>query len=142
MKTYSPKQSEVKRNWFLVDLKGKTLGSVATKMADILRGKNKPIYSPHIDCGDYIVAINASEIHMSGAKWDQKTYYTHSKYPGGLKEATAKEVKAKRPATIVEDAVTGMIPRNKLRKDIMSKLKVYAGSEHKQTAQNPQPLEL
>lgn len=142
MKTFSPKHSEVERNWYVVDMKGKTVGKVATKIADILRGKNKPIYAPHVDCGDFIIAINVAEIHLTGSKWDKKTYARHSRYPGGFKETTAAEVRQKKPERILEAAVAGMIPRNKLKKDILSKLKIYAGSEHKHEAQSPKPLEL
>jgi large subunit ribosomal protein L13 len=142
MKTYSPKQSEIQRQWFLVDAKDKTLGKIATKIADILRGKNKPIYSPHLDCGDFVVIINAKEIHMTGDKLAQKKYFRHTKFPGGLKETTAAEFKDKKPERIIENAIAGMIPRNKLKKDILSKLKVYGGPEHIHQAQNPQTLEL
>jgi len=142
MKTYSPKKGEIKQEWYLVDLKGKTLGKIATKLADILRGKHKPTFSPHMDCGDYIVAINASELHFSGKKWEQKVYHKHTRFPGGLKSETAQEMKNRKPEQIIENAVAGMIPRNKLKKDILKKFKVFAGPEHNHQAQNPQPLEL
>jgi large subunit ribosomal protein L13 len=142
MKTYSPKQSDIKHEWYLVDLKGKTLGKTATKIADILRGKTKATFSPHLDCGDYVVIINAKELHLTGNKWEQKEYHTHSRYPGGLKTATAKEVREKHPERIVEHAVAGMIPHTKLKKDILKKLKVYSGTDHPHEAQNPKPLEI
>jgi len=142
MKTFSPKKSDITRKWYLVDIKGKTLGKAATQIADILRGKNKPIFSPHVDCGDYVVVINAKEIHMSGNKVEQKKYYRHSQYPGGLKEETAAEVLEKHPERVVQRAIAGMIPHNKLKAEILAKLKVYADSEHKQEAQQPEPLKL
>jgi len=142
MKTFSPKESEIKRKWYLVDAKGKTLGKIATQIADILRGKNKPLFSPHVDCGDYVVIINAKEIHLTGKKKDQKKYYRHSRYAGGLKEETVTEVLEKHPERVVEKAITGMIPHNKLSAEILKKLKVYAGSEHMHKAQQPEQLKL
>jgi large subunit ribosomal protein L13 len=142
MKTYSPKQSDIQRAWFIVDVKGKTLGKVATKLADIIRGKNKPTFSPHMDCGDFVVVINAKEIHLTGNKTADKVYYRHTKYPGGLRETTAAQYKESKPERILENAVAGMVPRNKLKKDILSKLKVYGGPDHIHQAQNPQPLEI
>lgn len=142
MKTHSPKQQEIKRDWYLIDVKGKTLGKVATKIADILRGKNKPFFSPHVDCGDYIVVINASQIKLTGNKQTEKKYIRHSQYPGGLKTETVEEVLEKAPTKVLEKAVYGMLPKNKLRSDIIKKMKVYPESEHKNQAQNPQLLEI
>ncbi len=144
MKTFSPKLEDIDKNrkWYLVDAKGKTLGRLATKIAVILRGKNKPTFSPHIDCGDHVVVINADKIKLSGQKWDQKKYYRHSGYPGALKETTAREMREKKPENILAEAVKGMVPRNRLRTHVLSKLKIYAGEEHKHTAQNPEPIEL
>lgn len=142
MKTYSPKQSDLKPQWFVIDVKGKTLGKVATKVADILRGKNKPTFSPHLDCGDFVIIINAQEVHLTGNKKLQKEYYHHSRYPGGLKTARAEELLARKPERILELAIAGMIPHNKLKKKILKKLKVFAGSEHNHQAQNPQLLEV
>lgn len=144
MKTFSPKLEEVDKNrkWYLVDAKDKTLGRIATKIAVILRGKNKPIFSPHIDCGDHVIVINADQIRLSGQKWEQKKYYTHSGYPGALKTRTAKEIKEKKPEYMLEEAVKGMIPRNRLRTHVLSKLKIYAGEDHKHTAQNPEKIDL
>lgn len=142
MKTYSPKKSDLKPQWFIIDVKGKTLGKVATKIADILRGKNKPIFSPHLDCGDFVIILNAKEINLTGNKKLQKEYYHHTRFPGGLKTARAEEVLEKHPERVIEMAVAGMIPHNKLKKQILKKLKVFAGSEHNHQAQNPQPLEV
>ena len=142
MKTYSPKKQDIKQEWRLVDVKGKTLGRVATKIADILRGKNKPYFSPHLDCGDFVVVINAKEIRLTGNKLLQKTYFHHSRYPNGLKAVTAGKLIQTKPERVIENAVAGMIPHNKLKKDILKKLKVYAGSEHRHEAQQPIVTEL
>lgn len=142
MKTYSPKQSDITREWYLVDVKGKTLGKIATKLADILRGKNKPQFSPHMDCGDFVVVINAKDIHLTGNKLTGKVYHHHTRYPNGLKTVTAGRLLETKPERVIENAVAGMIPRNKLKKDILKKLKVYGGSEHKHEAQQPKALEL
>lgn len=142
MKTYSPKKADIQHQWFVVDLKGKTLGHAATKIADILRGKNKPTFSPHMDCGDFVIVVNAKEVHLSGDKKAQKTYHHHTRYPGGLRSITAEKLLLKFPERVIEKAVAGMIPRNKLKQDILSKLKVYAGKNHQHEAQKPQPLEL
>jgi len=143
-KTFSPKLADIdkQRKWYLVDAEDKTLGKLATEIAVILRGKNKPIFSPHIDCGDHVVVINADKITLSGQKWDQKEYIRHSGFPGGLKRETAREVLTKKPGKLLTQAVRGMIPRNRLRTHIMSKLKVYAGAEHKHTAQNPEKIDI
>lgn len=142
MKTFSPKKADLKKEWYLVDVKGKTLGKAATKIADILRGKNKPIFAPHVDCGDFVVVINAAHVKLTGNKITQKKYYSHSRYAGGLKEVRAEELMEKKPEMIIEHAVSGMIPKNKLRKDILKKMKVFAEAEHKHEAQNPKPLEI
>jgi len=142
MKTYSPKQQDIKHEWLLVDLKGKTLGKAATKIADLLRGKHKVTYSPHLDCGDFVVAINARDIKLTGKKLEQKVYQHHTRYPNGLKTETAGKLLLTKPERVIENAVAGMIPHNKLKKDILKKLKVYAGSEHKQEAQQPKAYEL
>lgn len=141
-KTYSPKKEDIKREWFLVDVKGKTVGRVATKIADILRGKHKPLYSPHLDCGDFIVVINAKEIKFTGDKEADKKYYHHTRYGAGLRTTTPKRLRETKPERIIMTTVAGMIPQNKLKKHILRKLKVYAGAEHKQTAQEPKALEL
>ncbi len=142
MKTYSPKLQEMKHEWLIVDIKDKTLGHAAAKIADLLRGKHKPTYSPHLDCGDFVIVINAKEVKLTGNKLLQKTYYHHTRYPNGLKAVTAGYLLQTKPERVIENAVAGMIPRNKLKKDILSKLKVYGGSEHKHEAQQPKPYEL
>ncbi len=142
MKTYSPKQSDIKQQWFVVDVKGRTLGDIASRIATVLRGKHKAIYSPHLDCGDFIVVINAREVKLTGNKLDQKVYQHHSRYPNGLKTVTAGKLLSTKPERVIESAVAGMIPRNKLKKDILKKLKVFGGSEHNHEAQQPKPLNL
>ena len=141
-KTYSPKKADIKREWFLVDVKGKAPGRIATKIADILRGKHKPQYSPHLDCGDFIVIINAKEIKFTGDKEADKKYYHHTRYGAGLRTTTPKRLLESKPERIIMKTVAGMIPQNKLKKHILRKLKVYGGAEHKQTAQEPKPLDL
>jgi large subunit ribosomal protein L13 len=142
MKTYSPKLAEIKRSWYVVDAKGQTLGKMATKIAEILRGKNKPTFSPHLDCGDFVIVINAREIHMTGKKMTGKTYHHHTRRGNGLRETTPQRLMEKKPERIIMHAVAGMIPHTKLKKDILKKLKVYPGSEHKHSAQEPKPLHL
>ena len=142
MKTYSPKKSEIKRSWHLIDVKGKNLGRISTKIANILRGKNKTIFSPHIDCGDFVVIINAKDINLTGNKIKQKKYYRHSGYAGGLKTQTAEELLEKFPERVIEKSIAGMIPHNKLKKEVLKKLKVFPGADHKHEAQNPIPLEI
>ncbi|HMR01310.1 MAG TPA: 50S ribosomal protein L13 [Candidatus Gracilibacteria bacterium] len=140
MKTFSPKKADLTRKWYLVDAKGQTLGKLATEVANVLRGKNKPTFAPHVDCGDFVVIINAKDVKLTGAKIMQKKYYSHSRYPGGLKEQTAAELLEKHPERVLEKAIRGMIPPNKLRAQIISKLKIYAGEEHKHEAQQPETL--
>ena len=142
MKTFSPKITDIKREWYLVDIKGKTLGKVATKIANILRGKNKPIFSPHLDCGDFVVAINAKEIKLTGNKLTDKVYHHHTRYPNGLRTSSAKELLEKKPCEVLRHAVAGMIPHNKLKKDILRKFKIFPGNEHRHSAQNPKILEI
>lgn len=144
MKTFSPKLADIDkdRKWLLVDAEGKTLGRIATKIADLLRGKGKPTFSPHIDCGDHVVVVNADKIKLSGRKLDQKKYYRHSGYPGALKSETAGKLLQRKPEKVLHEAIKGMIPRNRLRTHILSKLKIYAGPEHKQAAQNPEEINL
>ena len=142
MSTYMAKPNQVDRKWYLVDASGYTLGRLATKISHILTGKNKPTYTPHVDTGDFVVVINAEKVELSGNKWDQKKYYRHSQYPGGLKEMTYKELRNKKPELMIEKAVKGMLPQNKLAKKMIKKLKVYAGSEHPHQAQKPEEIEL
>ena len=137
MKTFSLKNSEVSRDWVVFDASGKILGRFATKIADKLRGKDKPTFTPHVDGGDFVVVINADKVKVTGNKAEQKKYYKHSLYPGGLKEKSYKEVLESTPERIIENAVKGMLPKNKLGKSIIKKLKVYRGSEHPHESQNP-----
>ncbi len=142
MKTYYAKPGEVERKWVLVDADGMTLGRLATRVAEILRGKNKPEYTPHVDTGDFVVVINADKVQLTGNKAAQKTYYRHTGYTGHLKSETFEEAMAKHPERVVERAVKGMLPKTTLGRQQFMKLKVYAGSEHPHAAQNPQKIEL
>ena len=137
MKTFSLKNTEVLRDWVVFDASDKILGRFATKIADKLRGKDKPTFTPHVDGGDFVVVINADKVKVTGNKAEQKKYYKHSLYPGGLKEKSYKEVLESSPERIIENAVKGMLPKNKLGKSIIKKLKVYSGSEHPHESQNP-----
>jgi|TARA_B100001989_G_scaffold234643_1_gene195343 large subunit ribosomal protein L13 len=137
MKTFSLKNTEVARDWVVFDASDKILGRFATKIADKLRGKDKPTFTPHVDGGDFVVVINADKVKVTGNKAEQKKYYKHSLYPGGLKEKSYKEVLESTPERIIENAVKGMLPKNKLGKSIIKKLKVYSGSEHPHESQNP-----
>jgi large subunit ribosomal protein L13 len=142
MKTKIAKKSEIEEKWHIVDAKDKVLGRMSTVVADKLRGKDKAIFSPHMDCGDHVVIINADKIKLTGKKWSDKMYQRHSGYPGGFKEESAEKLMARKPTKLVEESVSGMLPKNRLRKVFMSKLKIYAGEEHPHTAQNPEPLEI
>jgi len=137
MKTFSLKNTEVVRDWVIFDASDKVLGRFATKIADKLRGKDKPTFTPHVDGGDFVVVINAEKLKVTGNKAEQKKYYKHSLYPGGLKEKSYKEVLENNPERIIENAVKGMLPKNKLGKSMIKKLKVYSGSEHPHESQNP-----
>lgn len=141
-RTYSAKSSEVQRAWYVVDAEGKTLGRLATTIANTLRGKHKPMYTPHVDTGDFVVVINAEKIQVTGNKETQKVYYRHSNYPGGLKETTLKDMRRRFPVRIIENAVKGMMPTSNLGRQQYKKLRVYAGPSHPHEAQNPTPLEL
>ena len=142
MKTYSAKPGEITREWYLVDAEGKTLGRLATQIADTLRGKRKPQYTPHVDTGDFVIVVNAEKIHVTGNKLDQKRYYRHSGYPGGLRSRTLREQLDRRPTEVLRVAVKGMLPKNRLARQQITKLKIYAGPEHPHEAQNPKSLEL
>ena len=142
MKTYVPKKTEIKKNWYLVDAEGKILGRLASKIAQILSGKNKPIYTPFLDTGDFVVVINAKKVKVTGNKEKKKVYYHYSGYPGGMKEIVYEKLLEKKPALIIQKAVRGMLPKNKLRSKMLKKLKVYAGTEHRHQAQNPEKIEL
>lgn len=141
-RTYVTKEENVQRDWYVVDASGETLGRLASKVARILRGKHKPIYSPSVDTGDYVVVVNAEKIHVTGRKLDQKVYHRHSGYPGGIKEISLREMSEQDPTWVIEHAVRGMLPRNRLSRKMVKKLKVYAGPEHPHRAQQPEPLEL
>ena len=140
MKTYTAKPREIEQAWRLVDADGQILGRLATEIADTLRGKNKPAYTPHVDTGDFVVVVNAEKVRVTGKKLEQKIYYRHSGYPGGLRERTLAEQLARRPEEVIRGAVKGMLPKNKLAAAQLRKLKVYAGPEHPHAAQNPAPL--
>ena len=137
MKTYSLKKEEVERNWFLLDATDKVLGRIATKIADRIRGKDKATFTPHTDGGDYVIVINAEKIKLTGSKFTDKKYYRHSLYPGGLKTKTFKDLNKDNPERIIEEAVKGMLPKNKLGRSMIKKLKVYKGSEHNHESQKP-----
>jgi large subunit ribosomal protein L13 len=140
MKTWNAKPGEVERNWYLVDADGKTLGRLATQIADTLRGKRKPQYTPHVDTGDFVVVVNAEKIAVTGKKLDEKLYYRHSGYPGALKSRPLREALERRPTEVLRTAVRGMLPRTRLGRAQLTKLKIYAGPEHPHDAQDPKPL--
>lgn len=142
MKTLSTKPAEVKRDWYVVDATGKTLGRLATEIARRLRGKHKVEFTPHVDTGDYIIVINAGKVAVTGNKAEDKVYYSHSEYPGGLKSTVFKDLLATKPARVIEIAVKGMLPKNPLGRAMFRKLKVYAGAEHMHAAQVPKVLEI
>jgi large subunit ribosomal protein L13 len=142
MKTYSAKPGEITREWYLVDADGQTLGRLATLIADTLRGKRKPQFTPHVDTGDFVIVVNAEKIVTTGNKLDQKLYHRHSGYPGGLKSRTLREQLERRPTEVIRAAVKGMLPKNKLARRQLTKLKVYAGPEHPHESQAPKPLDL
>ena len=140
MKTYMPNPAEVERKWYVVDAEGQTLGRMCSEIAKILRGKNKPIFTPHEDCGDYVIVVNAEKIKVTGKKLDQKIYYHHSDYVGGMKETTLKEMLEKHPERVVEFGVKGMLPKGPLGRQMYKKLFVYAGPDHRHAAQKPEEL--
>jgi large subunit ribosomal protein L13 len=142
MKTYVANSEDRQRDWLIVDADGKTLGRLATQLADALRGKRKPAYTPHVDTGDFVIVINAKKIHVTGNKRADKRYYRHSGYPGGLRSRTFEEMMTRRPEEIIRLAVKGMMPRNRLARKQLTKLKVYAGPDHPHAAQKPQQMEV
>ncbi len=142
MKTYMANPDKIERKWYVIDAAGKELGRMSTEVAKILRGKNKPQYTPHIDTGDYVIIVNASKVKVTGKKLDQKIYYRHSDYVGGMKETTLREMLAKKPEFVVEHAIKGMLPKGPLGSICIKKLHVYAGAEHEQQAQKPEALEI
>jgi large subunit ribosomal protein L13 len=141
-RTYVTKPEDVQRKWYVVDAKGRTLGRLASEVAQVVRGKHKPIYTPAADVGDYVIVVNAEKVHVTGRKLDQKMYYRHSGYPGGLKEISLRRMLEERPTRVIELAVRGMLPKNRLGRKMIKKLKVYAGADHPHEAQQPEPLEL
>ncbi len=142
MKTWVAKPSERQRDWYVVDASGKTLGRLATQIADILRGKRKPEYTPHLDVGDFVIVVNAEKISVTGKKRQDKVYHRHTGYPGGLKTRTLEEMLQRRPEEVIRKAVKGMLPRNRLARAQLRKLKVYAGPDHPHEAQQPKPMEI
>jgi large subunit ribosomal protein L13 len=140
MKTFVIKKTDIQRKWYLVDAEGKTLGRIATEISVLLRGKNKPEFSPHLDIGDGVVVVNAEKVFLSGGKEEKKKYYSHSGYSGGMKEISVGKLREKKPAEIIRKAVSGMIPKNRLKKSILSRLRVFVGSEHTLSAQQPEPI--
>lgn len=142
MKTYNGKPGEIPKNWHIVDAEGKILGKLAVQIANLLRGKNKPEYTPHLDCGDNVVVVNAEKVKVTGKKEEQKLYRSHSGFPHGFKEETLRSLRGRRPIAIIEKAVWGMIPHNRLGARQITNLKVYAGAEHPHQAQNPSAYEL
>ena len=142
MKSFMASPSTIERKWYVVDATGHTLGRLASEIASILRGKNKPTFTPHIDTGDYVIVVNADKIQVTGKKLDQKVYYNHSDYVGGMKETTLKEKMAKKPEDVIYLAVKGMLPKGPLGREMITKLHVYAGADHKHQAQKPEVLEI
>lgn len=142
MKTYTPKKDEIERQWWLVDARDRTLGRLASEVASVLRGKHKPMYTPHLDTGDHVVVINAEQVHLTGRKAEKKSYFRHSGYMGGGKEISFERMMETHPERVIHLAVKGMMPKNNLGRDMLKKLKVYAGGEHPHESQQPQPLEL
>ena len=142
MKTFVPKAAEVDRKWYVVDAEGLVLGRLASQVANILRGKNKPIYTPNVDTGDFVIIINADKVVLTGKKLDQKVFYHHSGYAGGLKETKYRKLMAEKPELAVRHAVEGMLPKGPLGRQMAKKLKVYAGDQHEQAAQKPEVLDL
>ncbi len=142
MKTYVAKTDEIERKWFVIDAAGQRVGRVATHIANLLRGKNKPIFTPHVDCGDFVVVINTDKLELTGGKWESKKYYRHSRYFGSMKEKTAGQMKTEDSAFVLREAVRGMLPTNKLSRHSLLKMKAYAGAEHPHAAQKPEAYTL
>jgi large subunit ribosomal protein L13 len=142
VRTFTAKTAEIKREWYVIDAEGQTLGRLASKIAPIIKGKHKPIYTPHLDCGDFVIVINAEKVRVTGRKLDQKFYYRHSGYPGGLSSISLRDQLAEHPERVLQAAVRGMLPKNKLGRQMIKKLKVYAGDSHPHQAQQPKLLKL
>ena len=140
MKSFMASPATIERKWYVVDATGYTLGRLSSEIAKVLRGKNKPIFTPHMDCGDYVIVVNANKVKVTGKKLDQKIYYNHSEYVGGMRETTLRETMAKKPERVVELAVKGMLPKGPLGRSMLNKLHVYAGPDHEQVAQKPEAL--
>ena len=138
MKSFVAKPANIERKWYVIDADGQTLGRLATQVAMILRGKHKPIYTPHVDCGDHVIVINAAKVVLTGKKLEQKKYYRYSGYVGGLKETSARDMLANKPETVVYEAIKGMMPKNSLGRNMLTKLRVYSGAEHEHAAQKPE----
>jgi large subunit ribosomal protein L13 len=142
VRTFTQKQAEIERDWYVVDAEGETLGRLASRIAPILKGKHKPIYTPHLDCGDFVIIVNAEKVRVTGRKLDQKLYHRHSGYPGGLQSISLRDQLNRYPERVLQAAIRGMLPKNKLGRRTIKKLKVYAGDVHPHEAQQPKPLEL
>ena len=142
MKTISLNANTVDKKWVVIDASDQVLGRLATKVASIIRGKTKPAFTPHVDCGDNVIIINASKIKLTGAKWDQKIYYHHTGFPGGIKSATAKEIREKRPSNLLKKAIQGMLPKNRLGRVLASNFRVYDDDQHLHTGQNPETISI
>jgi large subunit ribosomal protein L13 len=142
MKSYMARNDDFEKKWYLIDARGKPVGRLASSVVSILRGKGKPQFAPHSDIGDFVVVVNADKATFSGRKWEQKTYYRHSHYPGGLKSMTAEELAEKEPGEIIRKAVWGMLPKNRWQKKLIQRVKIYVGDKHPHTAQNPEVLEV
>ncbi|MBS3905482.1 MAG: 50S ribosomal protein L13 [Syntrophaceae bacterium] len=142
MKTYQAKKEEVEHQWYLVDAEGRVLGRLAAELAKILRGKNKPIYTPHVDTGDFVIVVNAGKVALTGKKMKDKIYYHHTGYPGGIRDMSAEKLLAKKPTEMIRIAVKGMLPKTSLGRQMIQKLKIYAGAKHPHEAQKPVPLEI
>lgn len=140
--TISAREQDIQRDWYVIDAQGQTLGRLATRVATVLRGKHKALYTPHVDCGDFVIIVNAEKVHATGQKMTQKKYYRHSGYPGGLTEVSLRDQLQRFPERVLESAVRGMLPKNRLGRQMFKKLKVYAGPEHPHQAQQPKSLEL
>ncbi len=142
MRTFTPKKEEIERDWYVVDATDQTLGRLASRIAPMLRGKHKPTFSPHLDCGDFVIVVNAEKVRVTGRKLDEKIYYRHTGYPGGIRQINLRDLLAKNPERVIQRAVKGMLPKNKLGRRMIKKLKVYAGDTHPHEAQQPKPKEL
>lgn len=142
MKSYTPRNEDFEKRWYLIDASGKRVGRLASRVVSVLRGKGKPQFAPHSDIGDFVVIVNADKAVLTGRKWEEKTYYRHSHYPGGLKSVTAAKLEAEKPGEVIRKAVWGMLPKNRWQKKLMGRVKVYAGDGHPHAAQNPEILEI